>query len=96
MIGPRRAGAKMALKTGDPRRKLKDLMRLSGIPSWLRHSIPILYWNDQLVAVGDWMLSAELKRFLSENSITYKWLPRHPLLSKLQSVSVQRLGSTES
>jgi tRNA(Ile)-lysidine synthase len=96
MIGPRRAGAKMALKTGDPRRKLKDLMRLSGIPTWLRHSIPVLYWNDQLAAVGDWMLSAELKFFLSENSMTYKWLPSHPLLSKLQSVSVQRLGSTES
>jgi tRNA(Ile)-lysidine synthase len=96
VVGSRRPGMRISLKQGDPSRKLKELMRVSGIPSWLRHSIPILYWNDEIAAIGDWLLSAELERFLAENSITYKWLPGKPLLSKLQSVSVHKLGSTES
>jgi len=90
-IGPRKNTAGMRLHPGGPHRKLKELMREMDVPPWLRCAIPVLYWNGEVAAVGDWLLSAELQRFLSRNRIEYRWQPKHPLLCKLQSVSVQFL-----
>jgi len=94
-IGPRRHGAAMALQKGGPHKKLKELMRLGDIPTWLRDALPVLYWKDETAAVGDCLLSARLKSFLSDNSISYNWQPKHPLLCKLQSVSVHNIGKKE-
>ena len=87
-IGPRRKTARMRSHANGPRRKLKEVMRECGLPPWLRSTIPVLYWHGEAAAVGDWLFSADLKRFLSEHGLVYNWRPVHPLLCKLQSVSV--------
>jgi tRNA(Ile)-lysidine synthase len=90
-LGPRRKSARMRLHTGGPRRKLKELMRECGIPPWLRTAVPVLYWHGEVAALGDWLFSAEFQNFLCEHATTYAWRPGHPLLCKLQSVSVRFL-----
>jgi len=91
-IGPRRKSARMKLHPTGPRRKLKELMRECGLPPWLRSTIPVLYWHGEAAAVGDWLLSADFRHFLSDHRLVYNWRPIHPLLCKLQSVSVQFLS----
>lgn len=95
-IGPRRNGARMMQRTGGPRRKVKELMRECGLPPWLRPAVPVLYWQGEAAALGDWLFSARLQRWLSDSSLVYTWQPNHPLLCKLQSVSVHSLDQAES
>ena len=95
-IGPRRKGARMTQHTGGPRRKLKELMRECGLPPWLRSAVPVLYWQGEVAALGDWLLSARLQHWLSDSGLVYTWQPNHPLLCKLQSVSVHSLDQAES
>jgi tRNA(Ile)-lysidine synthase len=95
-IGPRKEGAGMLLRESGGHRKLKELMRLCGIPSWLRESIPVLYWQGEVAALGDWLISARLRKQLAEQGASYRWEPHHPLLCKLQSVSVQSLQQAGS
>ena len=90
-IGPRKESASMLLQEFGSHRKVKELMRLCGIPSWLRDSIPVLYWHGEVAAVGDWLVSPPLRKHLTELGASYRWEPHDPLLCKLQSVSVQSL-----
>jgi tRNA(Ile)-lysidine synthase len=90
-VAPRRKAASIRLHPGGPRRKLKELLREQGVPPWLRSAIPVLYWRGEAAAVGDWLLSDELQRFLSHHRMVYTWSPNDPLLCKLQSVSVHFL-----
>jgi len=94
--GPRKAGDRMSLHEGGPRHTIKELMRNGGIPPWLREAVPVLYWDDRPVAVGDWLLHPDLHGFLKRNGLRYRWRPRHPLLCKLQSVSVQLPNQLET
>ncbi|MGH8035197.1 MAG: tRNA lysidine(34) synthetase TilS [Lysobacterales bacterium] len=87
-IGPRKTGAQMSLQENGPHRKLKELLRLGGVPPCLRDSVPVLYWHDEVAAVGDWLISPRFRQLLAELDSGYHWSPRHPLLRKLQSVSV--------
>jgi tRNA(Ile)-lysidine synthase len=88
-VGPGRKGARMKLHASGPRRKLIDLMRERGIPPWLRHALPVLYWNGEPVALGDCVIAPGLRKWLSEHNASFQWHPQHPLLRKLQMVSVQ-------
>jgi len=96
VIGPRKKEARMILHPGGPRRKLKEIMRQCGLPPWLRTALPVLYWHGEVAAFGDWLFNAEFRSWLSANSAVYTWRPIHPLLRKLQSVSVQSLNRAES
>lgn len=90
-IGPRRQNTTMQLHESGCHRQMKELLRLLGIPPWLRDSVPILYWEGQVAAVGDWLIGPRLRQLLEAESASYHWNPRHPLLRKLQSVSVDFL-----
>jgi tRNA(Ile)-lysidine synthetase-like protein len=87
-VGPPQKAAGLRLHAGGPRRKLKELLREQGIPPWLRTAIPVLYWHGEAAAVENGLLSDELQDWLLQNEVTYTWRPNHPLLRKLQSVSV--------
>jgi len=94
-IGPRKKRAAMQVRKNGSRKKVKELLRACGIPTWLRPSVPMLYRDGQLQAIGDWLLCPELRDWLTENQLSYLWHPVHPLLCKLQSVSVQCLAASE-
>jgi tRNA(Ile)-lysidine synthase len=87
-IGPKRKGAQIRLHHNGPGKKVKELMRVLQIPPWLRNGVPVLYIDNEVAAIGDVMLSADFRNFLNQQSLTFSWSPGHPLLCKLQSVSV--------
>jgi len=76
------------LKTsGSAMNKIKNIMRISGIPPWLRDTIPILFVAEKLYAIGDWWLAPEFAKELQAAQLVYRWQPRHVLLKKIQAVS---------
>lgn len=84
-VGPRSGGERIRARPGGPGRSLKQLFQECGIPPWMRASIPVLYWEDEAVALGDWVIAPRLQRWLAANGLRYRWRPAHPLLIKLQS-----------
>lgn len=84
-VGPRRPGTAMKLHAGGPRRPVKDLLRESGTPPWLRDAVPVLYRDDEPLALGDWHLSATWRNWLVEHGADYRWQPAEELLRKLRA-----------
>jgi len=84
-VDSRRDGDKIRLKEPGIRQTLKELIRLSGIPPWMRASIPVLYWDEEAVAIGDWIIADRMKSWLEQNSLEYRWHPGDSLLIELQS-----------
>ena len=61
-------------------KKLKKLFQQHVIPPWERPTIPYLYIDKQLMAVGSKILSIEFKVLLSQYNAEYHWLsPQHVL-----------------
>ncbi len=85
VVGARRKSERIRLHEQGVRRKLKDLFRESAIPPWLRSSIPVLYWDGEAVAIGDWIIAHRLKSWLKAQNVEYRWEPDSPLLSDLRS-----------
>ena len=84
-VASRRKGERIRLHDQGVRRKLKDLFRESAIPPWLRSSIPVLYWDGEAVAIGDWIIAHRLQNWLDTHDVEYRWEPGSPLLSDLRS-----------
>ena len=67
---------KLAARLGS--KKLKKLLNEEKILPWVRHSIPLIYLNNELAAVADLWLD---ERFLaSENELGYVLDWQHPKL----------------
>lgn len=75
VVGPRQAGDRFRLHAAGPRRKLKKVMQEQPIPPWHRDSIPVLYWSDHPVAVGDWLYAPEFADWLERRRLQYRWSP---------------------
>jgi tRNA(Ile)-lysidine synthase len=60
---------------------VKELLRLAGIPPWLRGQVPILESGGQIVAVGDWHLAPEFKARLEQSGLRLVWQPGEPALA---------------
>ncbi len=65
---------------------IKENMRLSGIPVWLRDTVPLLVQDDKLCAIGDWWVSRDFRLQLRNTKSDYQWQPRHLLLMKIQAL----------
>ncbi len=61
-VRSRKGGEKLSLPNRTGRHTLKDLFQEAGIPSWERGVMPLIYLDDQLVAVGDKWISADFYR----------------------------------
>lgn len=68
------------------RNNIKEIMRQSGIPEWLRDAVPLLFIEGKLFAVGDWWLAPEFRHILQASTLAFRWQPEHALLKKIQSV----------
>lgn len=84
-VDARRPAAKIRLQAGSPRQTLKEQLRLSGFPPWMRNCIPVLYWDGEAVAIGDWVITERMKSWLEMNKLTYRWHPGDSLLEELRS-----------
>jgi tRNA(Ile)-lysidine synthase len=58
-VKARHGGEKIRLPGRKGSHALKKLFQEAGIPPWERESIPLIYLNDQLAAVGDLWISAD-------------------------------------
>jgi tRNA(Ile)-lysidine synthase len=58
-VQARKGGEKLRLPNRTGRHALKDLFQEAGIPPWERGLTPLIYLNEDLVAVGDLWISAD-------------------------------------
>ena len=65
LVGPklrlaaRKGGEKIRLDGQSHTKKLKNLLQEAGIVPWMRDRVPLVYADDQLVAVGDLWVAAD-------------------------------------
>ena len=83
-VGSRRPGDRIRPVEGGPSRKLKLLFQAASIPPWLRLGIPVLYWDDEAVALGDWILGHRLSCWLADNGLELQWKPADPVLERVR------------
>jgi len=55
----RTGGEKISLPKRQGRHDLKKLFQEAGIPPWQRHTLPLIYLDNQLAAIGDRWTSAD-------------------------------------
>ncbi|MEE9355757.1 MAG: tRNA lysidine(34) synthetase TilS [Methylococcaceae bacterium] len=74
----RQGGEKLSLPGRAGRHTLKNLYQEAGIPPWQRDRIPLLFFDDQLVAIGgDWICATVYDTNDGEN-IRLRWQPCLP------------------
>lgn len=83
-VRSRSSGDRIRVRPNGPSRKLKQLFQSALIPPWLRPGIPVLVWDDEPVALGDWVIGQRLQAWLYENDLKLKWQPGDPVLARLR------------
>ena len=84
-VDSRHEGGKIRMWEKGNRQTLKEMFRLSGIPPWMRAAIPVLYWDGEPVAIGDWIITQKMKSWLDSEHLEYRWHPADSVLLELQS-----------
>jgi tRNA(Ile)-lysidine synthase len=80
-VGFRTGGESLSQANDNHHKALKDILRESGIPHWLRSSIPLISGPDGLLAVGDMVIGTEFSEWLLENKAGMEWSPTDPVLA---------------
>lgn len=83
-VGAREAGDRIRTYESGPSRKLKQFFQTASIPPWLRLGIPVLYWDDEAVALGDWVIGHRLQWWLMENGLELEWKPADHVLARVR------------
>ncbi|MEJ2383433.1 MAG: tRNA lysidine(34) synthetase TilS [Xanthomonadales bacterium] len=83
-VGPRRVGARFRQTVDGPSRTLKHCFQACGVPPWLRPAVPVLYWDDEPVALGDGLVSDRLRRWLDAHEVALSWRPNEPVLERIR------------
>ena len=86
-IRARRRGDRIRPQADGPSRKLKQFFQDAAIPPWLRVFVPVLDWDGEAVALGDWVIGQRLRTWLRENGLTYHWEPTHAVLIRVRNES---------
>jgi tRNA(Ile)-lysidine synthase len=84
-VRPRQAGDRIRPRSDGSSQKLKHFFQVAAVPPWLRPGIPVLEWDGEAVALGDWVLGHRLREWLQENGLEYTWEPTDPVLARLRS-----------
>jgi len=71
----RHGGERLALHRSGPHRALKKLLQDWGVLPWLRQRVPLLYHDDNLLAVADLAIAAEYQAPSAEHSYCLCRLP---------------------
>lgn len=74
-VRTRKGGETIRLWPGTHRRQLKKLFQEAGILPWLRNCIPLLFYDDELIAVGDLWSAGEYTAADNEPGwqLTWRW-----------------------
>ena len=68
-----RSGGEQMTKADGHHQSLKNHWQQRGIPPWLRHCVPLLYHGEELVAIGDEILSGSTLGKLVGNHRVLRW-----------------------
>jgi len=68
-----RSGGEQVRLTGRPLRPLKKILQEFGIPTWLRDRVPLLYCEDNLVAVADLLVCDGWQDESGQNACRILW-----------------------
>lgn len=83
-VRARRPGDRFRPQRNGSSRKIKHLFQAATVPPWLRPGIPLLEWDGEPVALGDWLLAPRLQDWLHNNGLDYRWQPDDPVLDRLR------------
>ena len=83
-VGSRKASSRIRPIEAGPSRKIKTYFQSASVPPWLRLGIPVLYWDDEPVALGDWAQGHRLWQWLAENGLELEWQPADPVLARVR------------
>jgi len=83
-IGPRRGGVRFRPVADGPSRTIKHCFQACGVPPWLRPGVPILYWDDEPVAIGDGLIAERLLRWLDDHAVKLSWQPAETVLERVR------------
>jgi tRNA(Ile)-lysidine synthase len=83
-VTPRRGGERIHLQPNRPRQCLRTSLQTLGVPPWQRPHLPLL-WNreNQLVAVADLLINAELSAALFAQGVCLRWVGPYGLDARL-------------
>ena len=65
-------GESIRLQGRNGHHDLKKLYQEAGIPPWERQRIPLIYLDDELVAVGDLWISADFYSEIDQGCINFQ------------------------
>ncbi len=66
-------GESISLAENRPSQYLKNLLQASGIPPWQRDCIPLIFCQQNLVAVGDYFVDSSWKKWLTQHALRLQW-----------------------
>lgn len=84
-VRARRPGDRLRGRPDGPSRKLKHFFQSASIPPWLRPAIPVLEWEGEPVALGDWVFGHRLQAWLLDNRLEYRWEPADSVLARVHA-----------
>lgn len=84
-VRARSSGDRIRLSPRGSSQKIKQYFQSALIPPWLRSGIPVLAWNDEPAALGDWVIDHRLQAWLLEHELELEWRPRDPVLIRLRN-----------
>ena len=74
-VSLRRGGEHLDVDGRGSRRPLKKWLQDQGVPPWLRTRLPLLWWRDELVAVGDLWVHPGYRAAAGEAGLKVIWQP---------------------
>jgi tRNA(Ile)-lysidine synthase len=84
-VRTRRPGDRIRPRRDGPSRTLKHFFQSAVIPPWLRPGIPVLEWDGEPVALGDWVLGDRLQTWLRDHGLEYRWEPADSVLVRVHA-----------
>ncbi|HET6593275.1 MAG TPA: tRNA lysidine(34) synthetase TilS [Xanthomonadales bacterium] len=84
-VRSRQPGDRIRMRAEGGSQKLKHFFQAASVPPWLRPGIPVLEWDGEPVALGDWIIGHRLHEWLLEHRVRYCWEPADPLLARVHS-----------
>jgi tRNA(Ile)-lysidine synthase len=85
LVRARKEGDRIRLLPNGPSHKIKQFFQSAFVPPWLRSGIPVLEWDGEPVALGDWVFSHRLQNWLFENDLEFQWCPADAVLARVRT-----------
>ena len=85
LVRSRKEGDRIRLLPNGPSHKIKQFFQSAFVPPWLRPGIPVLEWEGETMALGDWIICPRLANWLFENDLEYQWQPSDSVLARVRS-----------